>query len=188
MQVFKLVQGGVVDRLIAFDALPESLLTGIRTRDITGLPRYWGTFLTQMGSVRPVFKVETEVLEDRNHKITKTPTGTEPCFWVLEYNDINSDKEKWKDISGYIRSVVDTKVRLRDRIEEMARPMAADSKSDLSIDPEDIPVIALPEEPGIKVDPGAIVRSSEEVISPTGDTVAATTKRRGRPKKVAVEA
>jgi hypothetical protein len=187
MQVFKLVRGGFVDNLIAFDSLPERLLKGIRTRDMAGLPRYWANWLKEKGSVRPVFKTQTEVLENRNLKVTHTPNGEEPCFWILEFQDLNQDKEKWSEISSYVRQAVDTTVRLKDRIEDMAKPMAPDSKAPMDIEPDDIPVIGVPAEVAQKAEPAAI-RASEEVITPTGDSIAQESKRRGRPKKVAVEA
>lgn len=188
MQVFKLVRGGFVDSLIAFDSLPERILKGIRTRDLAGLPRYWAAWLKEKGSVRPVFKTGTEVLQDRNFKITKTPVGIEPCFWILEYQDLNSDKEKWAEINNYIRQSVEMTVRLKDRIEDMARPMAPSSSAPLELEPDDIPVISIPADKLETPEASSMVQSSEEFITPTGDPVSAQPKRRGRPKKEAVEA
>lgn len=41
MQVVRLVEVGVPDKIIAFDSLPESMLQGVRRRDLTGLGRHW---------------------------------------------------------------------------------------------------------------------------------------------------
>jgi hypothetical protein len=41
MQVFRLVKPGVVDKIIAFDALPDALMQNIRTRGLEGLSRDW---------------------------------------------------------------------------------------------------------------------------------------------------
>lgn len=44
MQVFRLVQPGVVDRVIAFDELPADLIQGINKREPSGLSRPWRDF------------------------------------------------------------------------------------------------------------------------------------------------
>lgn len=44
MQVFRLVVPGRVDKVIAFDSLPERLVKGIRTGEPSGLPRHWREF------------------------------------------------------------------------------------------------------------------------------------------------
>lgn len=184
MQVFRLVNGGFVDKMIAFDSLPERMLAGIKTRDISGMPRYWAKWLTDNKCTRPVLKTETEILADRNLKITKTPIGTEPCFYVLDYKDTNADKEKWQEITNYVRRVVDVKTRLLDKIEDMATKMATDSYSQLALEPEDIVVIECPLEDEKKAS-SDIIKETEQILTPNG---VVPEKRRGRPKKVAVEA
>jgi hypothetical protein len=44
MQVVRLIKPGQVDRIIAFDELPERLLRGIEKREPKGLPRHWTQF------------------------------------------------------------------------------------------------------------------------------------------------
>ena len=44
MQVFRLVVPGRVDKVIAFDSLPERIVKGIRTAAPSGLPRHWREF------------------------------------------------------------------------------------------------------------------------------------------------
>lgn len=188
MQVFRLVDGGFVDKMIAFDSLPDRLIKGIRTRDIAGMPRYWAKWLIENGSVRDSFKTETEELPDRKLRVHKSKVGEEPCFYVLDYKETNQDKEKWQEIANFVRRTVDTKVRLLDRLEDMARKMAPDCHAQLEIEPEDIPVIKIPSEFEEESAPEAIVQVSDEVISRTGDLVVPEPKKRGRPKKVAVEA
>lgn len=184
MQVFKLVNGGFVDKVIAFNSLPTRFLAGIRTRDVSGMPRYWAKWLSESGSVRDVMQTETEVLADRNLRVTKNKAGTEPCFFILEYKDLNADKEKWQEICNYVRRVVDVKVRLLDHLEDMAKKMANDSYSQLDLEPEDVTVIEVPDEEE-KISDTDIVKSTEQIMTMTGEIPA---KRRGRPKKVAVEA
>jgi hypothetical protein len=181
MQVFRLVNQGSVDKMIAFDSLPESLLSGIRTRDISGMPRYWGRWLTENGCTRKVFKTETEVLPDRDLRISKTPIGDEACFYILDYITLNADREKWEAICDFLRRNVDPQIRLKDRIENDALPMAKDSYSELSLDPEDIKVIKVNADSVEEKDDKSIVQQTETFMTPTGDSVVA--KKRGRPKK-----
>lgn len=185
MQVFRLVNAGQVDKMIAFKSLPKRLLSNIRTRDVAGMPRYWAKWLVENECVRECFKTSTEVLADRNLKVTKTPIGTEPCFYLLDYTDINNDKEKWQEIGQYVRRTVDPTTRLMDRLEDMALKMADTPYTELKLEPEEIPVIEVPLEAAEKVDLKQIVKSSEEVMTPTGEAVK---RRAGRPKKIAVEA
>jgi hypothetical protein len=122
MQVFKLVKPGYVDRLIAFNELPETMMRGIRRGTIAGWPRHWRDF---MG----------------------VPQGDQVTmpFYILDYITINADKEKWQEIVSYVKRNVDPSVRLLDKMEAMAVAAAQDSYSDLSIEPEDLPIIPLPE-------------------------------------------
>lgn len=183
MQCFKLVNAGFVDKLIIFDALPERLVKGIKTRELAGLPRSWSKFLGEIGSTRPVYKTDTTQHPDRSYSFKYTPIGREPCFFVLEYTDINADKDAWRAISEYLRLNVGPEVRLKEKIEDMALPMAPDPKSPLSIETEDIPVIPVPVE---------VVKAPapDEIIQP-GETILVeekAPKKRGRPRKVEVPA
>lgn len=112
MQVFRLVQPGVVDKLIAFDELPASLTKGVLKRVASGLPRHWKDFA--------------------------------PEFFVLDYISTNQDKERWAQISSHVRRAVDPSVRLMDKLEDMAVPMAPNSKDAMELEPEQVPVIPLP--------------------------------------------
>lgn len=182
MQCFKLVNAGFVDKVIVFDSLPERLFKNVRTRACEGFPRAWAKWLSEIGSVQTVYQTETEVDLARNYKFKKTPIGKEPCFFVLEYTDVNADKEAWRHICDHIRQYVGPEVRLKEKIEDMALAMAPDSYKPLSIEIEDIPVIPVPTEhvapkAGL-VAPGEVILSEE--LAP---------KKRGRPsKKIAVEA
>lgn len=143
MQVFRLVNPGFVDRVIAFDSLPESLLTTVRRAPAAGFPRHWRDFLGV----------------DRNDQTT------EP-FYTLDYITRNADKEKWSEIVSYVKRTVDPTVRLLDKVEAMAAPLAESSHSDLTLEPEQVPIIPV----STKVDHAA----------PEAEPVA----RRGRPRKV----
>lgn len=180
MQVFRLVNAGHVDKMLAFRSLPKRILTSVRTRDIGGMPRFWGRWLTENGCIRETFKTDTEVLADRNLRVIKTPIGTEPCFYVLEYSDLNADKEKWREISDYVRRVTDTGVRLTERLEDMGVKMADNSYTELKLEPDEIPIIEVPDEAG----PAPKVVATQEYLTPLNDTVK---PKRGRPKKIVAE-
>lgn len=122
MQVFRLVKGGIVDKMIRFDELPKNLLTGIRRGPLGGLPRYWAKEL----GVNP---------KDENAR----------PFFVLDYVYTNSDKNKWSEIVSHVRRNAPKEQRLLDQLDEMAVPMAPDSHSQLTLEFEDIPIIKVGE-------------------------------------------
>jgi hypothetical protein len=127
MQIFKLVHGGKVDRIIGFNSLPESMLKGIRRGTIDGWPRHWKNWF------------KTDIKE----------TGSNP-FYILDYKTLNSDREKWDEITQYVRRSTDKNTRLLDKLEDMAVPLAEDQRTALSLEPEDVPVIPIVEEDEIK--------------------------------------
>lgn len=180
MQCIKLVNGGFVDKVIVFDSLPERLMKNVNTRIPAGFPRAWAKWLTEIGSMRPVLKTETFVDAARNYTYKYTPIGKEPCFFALEYQDINADKEAWHAISEYVRMNVGPEVRLREKLEDMAVAFAQKSTDALSIEPEDVPVIPVPCETK-QVEPELI--GAEEHVIVTEESV--IPKKRGRrPKSV----
>lgn len=181
MQAFKLVNGGFVDKVIVFDTLPEDLVKNVKTRTTDGFPRSWAKWLSEIGSTRTVFKTDTSVDLARNWTFKKTPIGVEPCFFVLDYADINADKEAWRLICDFVKVNAGPEVRLKERIEDMALALAANPTQALQVEYEDIPVIKVSSN-GIAKVPD-VVQQGEVVLV---EEVAP--KRRGRPKKVAVEA
>lgn len=191
MQAFKLVNGGFVDRVIVFDSLPERLLQGVRTRPADGFPRAWAKWLTAIGSTRTVFKTDTVVDLARNWTFKHTPIGKEPCFFVLDYTDINADKQRWREISEYIRMNVSTDIRLKEKLEDMSMALAPNPTAELSIEPEDIydletnkggAFIPVPKEKA-NIPEAALVAPGEQIIVKES----APKKKPGRPKKEAVE-
>lgn len=154
MQVLRLVEPGFVDKIIAFDSLPERYWVNVKKRTCEGLPRHWKSY--------------------------------SPFHYLLEFKDINSDKERWQEIGNYVRKAVDIKFRLRDKLEDMAIKMAADATSPVAIEPEDIPVIPLPVEiDEEEVDTLHVVQPAkyEEAIA----SEEAPKPKRGRKPKVALE-
>lgn len=183
-QCFKLINAGFVDRVIVFDELPERLMKNVRTREAAGFPRAWAKWLASIGSLRTVFKTETSVDLARNWTYKYTPIGQEPCFFMLDYMDINADKERWREICEYLRMNVGPEVRLKEKMEEMALALAPNPTQPLSVEPEDIPVIPVPRETAETLIPlNPLVGAQETII--VKETVP---KKAGRPKKVKVEA
>ncbi len=177
-QCFKLVNAGFVDKVIVFDELPDKLLQGVRTRGAEGFPRSWAKWLASIGSVRDVMKTETTVHPDRQITFKYTPIGKEPCFFVLDYQDINADKESWRQISDYLRQHCGEKVRLKEKIEDMAVVLAPNAHVALDVEPEDIPVIPLPSDIKEEVKEDATIAEGEQIVI----------RKRGRPRKEVVEA
>lgn len=183
MQAFKLVNAGFVDKVIVFDELPKYLLNGIKTRACDGFPRSWARWLGEIGSTRKTYSTSTEKRGPGDYKFTHKEIGNEPCFYVLEYQDLNSDKEAWRLISEHVKMQCGPEVRLREKIEDMARPLAPNSTSPLDVEPEDVPVIPVPALVEKKEDARELVKEGETII-----VQESAPKKRGRPKKIAVEA
>lgn len=181
-QCFKLVNGGFVDKVIVFDSLPERLYKNVSTRPADGFPKSWARWLGEIGSTRTVFRTETSVDLARNWTYKHTPIGKEPCFFVLQYTDLNADKEMWRNICEHVRVNVGPEVRLREKLEDMAVALAGDSYKPLEIETEDVPVIPVPKE--MAKEPSHL-----ELVQP-GETILveeAAPKKRGRRKKVVAE-
>jgi len=172
MNVFRLVNGGAVDRIIAFDTLPKRLTNGLHTKPMDGFPRFWHKWLIENKSTQTITVVnpETGIAEHKE----------QPCTYLLDYKIVNADIQKWQEITNYVRKAVDLSVRLMDKIEDMAAPFAKDCLSELSLEPEQVPVIPIPSE--VKradpVDDSVNVMAEESAIP--------VKKKIGRPKKVAV--
>lgn len=179
MNVFRLVNGGTVDKIIAFDSLPKRLTFGIRTKPMDGFPRFWHRWLMENKSteVVSVFNPETSMKEQKE----------QPCTFLLEYKMVNADIQKWQEITNYVRKAVDLSVRLMDKIEDMAKPFAKDSTSELSLEPEEVLIIPIPQE--IKKledskEETMIVRSPEAKVPAMAEELAIPVKKKmGRPKK-----
>lgn len=136
MQVFRLVQSGFVDKVIAFDELPKRLIDGVEMRSPDGLPRHWKTFIGDHEKYTPASPEKNPV----SGKIEMVGEKREvaPFFFVLNYKEINKDMERWQEICGFVRRVVSLQFRLLDNIENMALPMSPDANSELKLEPEEL--------------------------------------------------
>jgi len=177
-QCFKLVNGGFVDKVIVIDTLPERLMKNIKTVATDGFPRSWAKWLVELGSMRPVMKTETSVDLARNWTFKHTPIGKEPCFFVLWYKDINSDKESWRNICDYLKENCGPEVRLKEKIEDMAVALSPSPKESLSIDTDEVPTIHVDSENARDITP-EIVQAGETIV-----VAEAAPKKRGRKPKV----
>ena len=185
MQAFKLVNAGHVDRVIVFDSLPERLYKNVKTREVSGFPRAWAKWLASIGSTRTFYRTETEKRGPGDYEFKYTPLGQEPCFFVLEYLDVNADKEAWHQIGEYLRINCPPEARLREKVEDMALPLAQKPTDPLLVEPEDIPVITVPSDVELPVATKEdIVQSGEVILS---HEIIPEVRRRGRPKKVEAE-
>lgn len=183
MNVFRLVNGGTVDKIIAFDTLPKRLTAGIRTKPMDGFPRFWHRWLIEHGSTQPISLL--------NHETGVREQKEQPCTYLLEYKVVNADIQKWQEITNYVRKAVDLSVRLMDKIEDMATPFAKDSTSELSLEPEDVLIVPIPSE--VKKedveDERIMIRSQASKVAVMAEESAVPAKRKaGRPRKVAVGA
>lgn len=168
MHVFRLVEGGVVDKMIAFDSLPNYMVRGIKTKPFDGFQSFWKRWAKEHESTRTmsVLDPETGIKSDQE----------QPCTFMLDYKMVNEDKQKWQEITNYVRKAVDLSVRLMDKIEDMAIKLSKDSYSELDIEPEQVPIISLPKPVSAKVEDKDEPVAAAEPIK----------KKPGRPKKIAV--
>lgn len=164
VQVFRLVDPGRVDRVIAFDELPENIMRGITRGSANGLPKSWHDYLG-------VKKGDDKALP----------------FYVLDFRTLNRDKEKWQEIGNYVRRSTDKEVRLLDNLYDMAKQMSTDSYSSLELDPDDITIIPILREKEeikpieqVKVEPKIEVKKE---ANPFENPPPLVKKRLGRPKK-----
>lgn len=173
MQVFRLVETGRPDKLLAFDELPKRLLAGVDMRSPDGLPRHWKTFIGEHEKYTPP-SLEKNVLTGKIEQIGEERI-TAPFFYVLYYKEINKDKDRWLEICNFVRRVVSLQFRLKDDIGEMAIPMAPDSASEMKIEPEHLEengaIIPIPLEFQEKT-PAILDKNGKEVRqeTPTSDS------------------
>ena len=148
MQVFRLVQSGHVDKVIAFDDLPKRLLEGVEMRPPDGLPRHWKAFIGDHEKYTPPSPEKNPVSGKVEMVGERRDVG--PFFFVLNYKEINKDMERWQEIAGFVRRVVNLQFRLLDKLEDMAIPMSTDANSELKLEPEDLEsggaIIPIPEQ------------------------------------------
>jgi len=138
MHVIRLV--GMPDKVIAFDGLPEELVAGLDMQGPHGFPRHWKAWL---GTKKKITKINPERDPITMQIRTFEPIVEEGPFFYIVDEMMNQDVEKWQAICDYARRNAPLDFRLKDKIEDMAKPLAADPKSELKLEPEEVVVIPL---------------------------------------------
>lgn len=149
MQLFRLM--GMPDKMIAFNELPDYLLEGLEMVDESRLPRHWRDFIGKR-------KKSIRIAPDRD-PITGQMRTYQPLVMEAPYSysidwEINANKDRWSEIQAYVRQHApvawkqtmtngETNVKLTDKLEDLAVPMASDAHSELNLEPEDVPVVPL---------------------------------------------
>lgn len=135
------------DKVIAFDGLPEELLSDLEMLNCSKLPRHWREFI---GVRDRLVKIKPE-RDPYTGKMSEYTTVKEsaPFCWVVD-REINKDKEAWRQIESYVKRNAPQDFRMTDPIVDietgkstMAKQMAADAHSELSLEPEEVTVIPI---------------------------------------------
>lgn len=134
MHVFRLVQSGLVDKIIAFEDLPKRMLDGVEMHLASGLPRHWRDFIGKQTKVTPPQPDKNAITGEVKMVCGGTEVG--PFCYVLYYKEINKDMQRWQEISSFVRRVVSLQFRLMDKLEDMALPLATDAASEIKLEPE----------------------------------------------------
>lgn len=158
MQVIRLVKPGTVDRVIAFDSLPEDILHDVKSK-----------------------KPKVDTLSPKETKMGRDWDNFSPVQYVLQYKNINNDKQVWETIVNYVNQNVEPGYRLRDLV-DMSSPLAPDSYSQMTLEPEQVTIIPLIKEV-LKVVPVSVPREIEIPMAKNdgvpSHAVSCSTKGRG---------
>ena len=140
-QVFRLM--GLPDKIIAFDELPEDLVKGFELIRADGFPKYWKNW---MGEMEIVHKIPSELNPVTGVRKTFEPfIEKDSYFYLVDWN-IKPVAEKWKKIEEYVRQKVSPDVRLTDKLEDMAKALAPDKTSGITLEPDEVFIVPLPKE------------------------------------------
>jgi hypothetical protein len=164
IQVLRLM--GMPDKVIAFDELPQDLLNGLEMQDESKMPRHWRDFIgsrEKVTKIKPYIDPMTRQLVECDPVIQKGP-----FTWIVDW-ELNSNKERWQEISSYVRRNAPRDFRLLDKIEDMAKPFASNVSSEITLEPEEVVIIPLPKD--VVKEPEA----SEVSIAKPSDSQAAVT-------------
>lgn len=139
MQVFRLMS--LPDKVIAFDSLPDRLLSGIELCRAEGFPRHWKEFLGRIEKKIPI-PPEKDLLTGQVRYFD--PIIDNDAFFYLIDQSINQSSDRWKEICDFVRRVVPKDFRLLDKIDDMALPLAANKTDGVTLEPEDVVIIPIP--------------------------------------------
>lgn len=138
MQVFRLM--GMPDKVIAFDELPPDLLTGLEMYSQAKMPRHWRDFMgnrEKLVEIKPYFDPLTRQWVKCDPIVQKGPFA-----WVIDW-EVNNDRERWQEIASFVRRNCPKDFRLLDKLEDMAKPLAQNVSSEITLEPEDVVIIPI---------------------------------------------
>lgn len=141
MQVFRIM--GMPDKIIAFDELPERLLEGFELNKADGFPRHWKEFLGKKKRKIPI-PPEKDFLTGQVRRFD--PIIEEDYYFYLVDMLVNPVIERWKDVCEYVKQNVKDDFRLKEKIEDMAVPLASNKTDGVTLEPEDVVIIPLKKE------------------------------------------
>lgn len=129
------------DRVIAFDELPKRLLEGFELCPAAGFPRHWKEWL---GKTEKITKIppEKDFLTGQVRRFDPI-IESDAYFYLVDWT-LNPVMEKWKEVCDFVRQHVDKDVRLMEKLEDMALPLAANKTDGVTLEPEEVPVIPIP--------------------------------------------
>jgi len=138
-QCFRLM--GIPDKVIAFDALPERLLKGFEMCRAEGFPRHWKEWLGKKKVTIPI-PPEKDFLTGQVRRFD--PIIDEDCFFYMVDYSLNQSVEKWKEICDFVRQHVSKDIRLKEKLDDMALPLAPNKTDGVTLEPEEVVVIPIP--------------------------------------------
>ena len=156
-QVFRLM--GLPDKIIAFDELPEDLVKGFEMIKAEGFPKAWKTW---MGEREITIKIPSELNPvTGQRRIFEPVVEKDSYFYLVDWN-VKPVVEKWKQIEEYVRAKVPTEFRLTDKLEDMAKPLAPDKVSGITLEPDEVVVIPIPKETKVvtEIKPRQVVKET----------------------------
>ena len=157
-QVFRLM--GMPDRVLAFDELPARLLVGLEMTRADGFPRHWKEW---MGKTKRTIRVQQEKNPLTGQMTTYKPIEEEDCFFYLIDWNIRIQEDRWEEIKKYVKTHAPVDMRLPDKLEDLAVPLAKDKLEAVSLEPEDMPVIPLSPDISLVKPSGEPVEKTSEI-------------------------
>ena len=141
MQIFRLM--GLPDKIIAFDELPEDMVADFEIIKADGFPRYWKKW---MGQKKVTIPIPPDVNPLTGQKKIYEPFVEEDSFFYLVDWNLKPIVQQWKKIEEYVRNHVSSDFRLTDKLEDMAKPLAPDKTSGITLEPDDVVIIPIPKQ------------------------------------------
>lgn len=141
MDVFRLMN--MPDRVIAFDQLPKRLLSGFEMCRADGFPKDWKQWL---GKKKKLTKIPPEKDMLTGQVRYFDPIIEEDCFFYLVDWTVGPIVERWKEICDFVRQHVPKDFRLMEKIEDMAKPLAANKTDGVTLEVEEVTIIPIPVE------------------------------------------